>query len=389
MGLIGATGAITKFLRLTFLRPIERFLAQVISISTDPTAFVRERVHLGDTTNFLRAAGFFVSAISTAFLTEVATLYLLGIGNLTEPYYWLFILLTSIPFVVLCFLLVRLVAPLSFKDVLQLSFYPIGAGVFVGAAFALVASVAVRSLVDVGYIPDIRFDFSQWGEEQQMLAVNKRVLYDCLKNESLLFTVVASGLEEAYTNLRPPIDAISYLRPVITVLYLVIAARFFMAAVDRGKALVFSLVLVAALLATGANVVSLAGCLHWKGEHSGCAEQTATGKPGVDRVAESALKEFAERMQGGVKDNDVYDVSVGAEGRTLSYTYRFKRDWVDPGAFYRWITQYQKTVLNSHCSADDDFVLRWVKATETHTFYSSEGKRLTSFSIGPGDCPSR
>jgi hypothetical protein len=99
MGLIGAIGAIAKFLRLTFLRPVERFLAQVISISTEPTAFVRERIHLGDTTNFFRAAGFFVSAISSAFLAEVATLYLLDIGNLMEPYFWLFILLTSIPFV--------------------------------------------------------------------------------------------------------------------------------------------------------------------------------------------------------------------------------------------------------------------------------------------------
>jgi hypothetical protein len=68
MGLIGATGAIIQFFRLTFVRPVERFLAQVISVSTEPTAFVRERIHLGDTTNFLRAAGFFVSAISTAFL---------------------------------------------------------------------------------------------------------------------------------------------------------------------------------------------------------------------------------------------------------------------------------------------------------------------------------
>jgi hypothetical protein len=52
MGLIGAAGAITQFLRLTFVRPVERFLAQVISISTEPTLFVRERIHLGDTTNF-------------------------------------------------------------------------------------------------------------------------------------------------------------------------------------------------------------------------------------------------------------------------------------------------------------------------------------------------
>jgi hypothetical protein len=96
--------------------------------------FVRERIRRGDTTNFLRAASFFLSAISTAFLAEVATLYLLGIGNMAEPYYWLFILLTSIPFVLFSFLLVRFVSPLSFKDVLHLSFYPIGAGVFTGAA---------------------------------------------------------------------------------------------------------------------------------------------------------------------------------------------------------------------------------------------------------------
>ena len=64
-----------------------------------------ENVHLGDTTNFVRSAKFFVSAVSTAFLAEVATLYLLGIGNVAEPYYWLFILLTWIPFVLFSFLL--------------------------------------------------------------------------------------------------------------------------------------------------------------------------------------------------------------------------------------------------------------------------------------------
>jgi hypothetical protein len=143
--------AIVTFLRLTLLRPIERFLAQCISISTQPSAFVRERVHLGDTTNFLRAAGFFVSAVSTAFLAEAAVLNLLGIGDLTEAYYWLFVLLTSIPIVLLCFVFVRFVAPLSLKDVLHLSFYPIGAGIFSGAVLLLVASAVIAALVAVGY----------------------------------------------------------------------------------------------------------------------------------------------------------------------------------------------------------------------------------------------
>jgi hypothetical protein len=320
-------------------------------------------------------------------LAEVATLYLLGIGNLTEPFYWLFILLTSIPFVLLCFLLVRLVAPLSFKEVLHLSLYPVGAGVFAGAAFALVASAVVALLVATGFIPDIKFDFSLWGEEQQIVAIDKRVLIDCLKGESFIYSVVASGLGEAYTNLKPPIDAISYLRPVIAVLYLVIAARFFMLAVGRRKGLVFCLVLLAAVIATGVNSASLIGYLSWRVKNSSC--QNTLVEAGFDRAAESALKEFAR----GMNQNDptnmhnwLMDVSVGAEGRTLNYSYRFKRPWPNSAAFYSWLSEYQKTVLTSHCSNDDDFVLRYAKATETHTFYSSEGVRLTSFSIAPGNC---
>jgi hypothetical protein len=293
--LIGAVGAITKFLRLTFLRPVERFLAQVISISTDPTAFVRERIHLGDTTNFFRAAGFFVSAISTAFLAEVATLYLLGIGNLTEPFYWLFILLTSMPFVLFCFLLLRLVAPLSFKDVLHLSFYPIGAGVFVGAALALVASAVVGLLVTVGYIPEIKYDFTQWGEEEQVMAVNQQVLYECQKYQSLIYTVFVTGLQQAYTNLKKPIDDISWIRPIIAVLYLVIAARFFMAEVDRRKRVVFGMVFLAAFVATGANYLALKSYFKWNLENSGCENNLA--EQGLYRVGESALKDFARKMQ--------------------------------------------------------------------------------------------
>ena len=38
-----------------------------------------------------------------------------------------------------------------------------------------------------------------------------------------------------------------------------------------------------------------------------------------------------------------------------------------------------------HCSIESDFILGMVKATETHTYYSVDGERLTSFSISPGD----
>ena len=109
-------------------------------------------------------------------------------------------------------------------------------------------------------------------------------------------------------------------------LYLVIAARFFMAAVDRRKSVVFGMVLLAALVATGANVLSLKAYFKWNYENSDCGEKRL-GEIAMDRLGESALKEFARAMEASteVKDNDVWDISVRAEGRTLSYTYRFKK----------------------------------------------------------------
>jgi hypothetical protein len=369
---------------LLLLRPIERFLAQWISVSTEPSAFVRERIRLGDTTNFLRAVGFFLSTISTAFLAEVATLHLLGIGNMAEPYYWLFILLTSIPFVLFCFLLIRFVAPLSFRDVLHLSLYPVGAGILTGAVFALVASTVVALLVAVGGIPEIKYDFSQW-EAAQEGELYKRVVRDCLQGESLTYTIVATGLQIAYEDLKSPIDELSYLRPVITVLYLAIAARFFMATVDRRKSVVFGLVLMAALLATGVNIASLKAYLDWNSANSSCEERGY--ELGLERVAESLLQNMARDLEALQKDKKrIWDLSAKAEGRVFIMKYRFKRPVADLGEFYRGVARYQMHSLKGYCSGDG-WLLRDAKASLTHIFYSPEGERLTSFSIGPADCP--
>lgn len=130
------------------------------------------------------------------------------------------------------------------------------------------ASAAVRLLVAAGYIPEINYDLTQWGGDEQLLVVYKHALYDCLKGESLPYTILATGTQEAYTYLRPPIDSISYIRPTIGLLYMVIAACFFVAAVDRRKAVVFSLVLLAGLLANTTTGLSIGKYLNWAQERS-------------------------------------------------------------------------------------------------------------------------
>jgi hypothetical protein len=206
-------------------------------------------------------------------------------------------------------------------------------------------------------------------------------MYDCYKHESLTFRIVAAGLQEAYEDLKPPIDALSYLRPVITVLYLVIAARVFMAAVDRRKSAVLATVLLAALVATGANIAALKAYREWNFHNSACVEKFE--ELAADRTAESQLKRLAADL-----NDDKWDLSWRAEGRVLSYIWRSKKPIVDMAAFHRWVAQNQKDALQRYCSSDGGRYLReMVRATEIQIFYGSEGERLTSFSIAPADCP--
>jgi hypothetical protein len=237
-------------------------------------------------------------------------------------------------------------------------------------------------LVASGVIPDIKFDFSQWSGEEQQLAVIKRGLYDCLKGESLLYTVVASGFQEAYTNLKPPIDDLSYLRPVIAVLYLVIAARFFMAAVERRKWLVFGSVLLAALVATGATYLSLGRYLVWDFENSPCRNQLV--QLAIERMGDSELKDIARNAE--KPEDEIYDVSLRAQGRTLIYTHHAKKPISDLETFHRQTDEFQKGERDHYCSQHDS-LREQLKATMTHTFYNANGEWLTSFSISPTDCP--
>jgi hypothetical protein len=175
--------------------------------------------------------------------------------------------------------------------------------------------------------------------------------------------------------------------PVITVFYLFIAARFFMAAVDRQKArAVFGMVCLAALVATAANVLSLRAYLAWKSKTSSCMEQVAKGELGTDPIAESMmLKDFARNaLTNYLKTNEWWDASVRAEGRALLFSYHLKKS-MDTNAFNHWVRLDQRFMRDAYC-ADGSRLLRRLKATKTHTFYSSEGERLLSFSITPADC---
>ena len=220
----------------------------------------------------------------------------------------------------------------------HLSLYPVGAGVFSGAVVALVASAVVALLVAIGYIADIKYDPILLAQDRfnDFTGLYQNVLYDSLEHRSLVFKIVAAGLERPYSELRTPIDDLSYLRPVIAVLYLFIAACLFMAVVRRRKGVVFGAVCLAAVIATAANVLLFAVYLHSAFDDSDCAQNLY--QLGFDSFGESALKKLAANVQTSpaVKDNPTWNISVQAEGRTLNYVYRFKQPF---DTAVRWLCE--------------------------------------------------
>jgi hypothetical protein len=154
--------------------------------------------------------------------------------------------------------------------------------------------------------------------------------------------------------------------------------------VKRRKGAVFGMVCLAALVATGANVLSAAAYLRWKSENSSCADPERLVKLGLNRRAESILKAFARDAENHLNNNEIWDISVRAEGRALVFGYRFKKP-VKTDVFNRALGGLQKNLRDTYC-ASGSWLLRALKATETVIYYSPEGERLSSFSIAPADC---
>jgi hypothetical protein len=302
------------------------------------------------------------------------------------------VLLASIPVVIFCYVLLRLVAALTLKDVLHLLMYSGGAAIFAGASLSLAASAVVVLLVTIGYIPKVSFDYSQSGEVEQMVAVAKRLLHECQKRQSFIYSVLTAAFQETYANLKPPIDKLPWLRPVVSLIYVFVAATVFMTAVGRSKAFVFASVVLAYFLATVGSVFALALYFDWNVRTSNC-EKNLVGAS-YDRVAESSLENFAARLRRDLSrdasiGNDAYDLSIRAEGRILAFTYRFKKPITNMQNMEKLVDGEQKDDLEFYCAGEkgDGSYLRSLKATLTRTYYSSEGTRLTSFSISPADCP--
>jgi hypothetical protein len=211
----------------------------------------------------------------------------------------------------------------------------------------------------------------------------QQTLLECQKEQSILYRVLLNGPQDAYYNLKFPLSSIGLLRPLIAVLYFIVAARVFMVAIDRGRWVVFTVVLFAALFAIGAHLVTLGASREWAEKNSGC--EVNLDQRRFETVAEPFLQKFAADVDKAAKDDDLWDVSVRAEGRTLLYEFRFKKP-INMEAFPVFLSRDQKRALQMHCS-DAGQLLRRARATETHTYYDFKGERITSFSIGPTDCP--
>jgi hypothetical protein len=105
-----------------------------------------------------------------------------------------------------------------------------------------------------------------------------------------------------------------------------------------------------------------------------CMEQLAKGQLGLDRRAESILQNFARTsLSDNIKNNEAWEESARAEGRAIVFVYRLKKP-MDTDAFNRWVGLDQKLMRDAYC-AETSWLLRSLKATETHTHILQFGGR--------------
>jgi hypothetical protein len=119
-------------------------------------------------------------------------------------------------------------------------------------------------------------------------------------------------------------------------------------------------------------------------ENNDCQEKQVEIAAG--RTAESLLKNLAADLDSDNKQTASWSVSHRAEGRVLFRDYQARIPIADFGWIYRVVPKIEKDARERYCS-DNSWLFRAAKTMQTHTFYSVEGERLTSFSIGPADCP--
>ena len=386
---------------LLLLRPLERFLPDWIALSTQPISFVRNRIRLGDESNFLRATNFFLLAVSLAFLAEVATVWMLGIGSLVEPIYWLFAVVTSIPFIVICFLLVRPFARISPKGALHLTLHPLGAGIFSGAVLGLVAAAVVSFAIATGYITDITYDFTKYQPQYSETRVSSLIhlmKLECIKERSLTIPIIAAGFGEAYSKLKWPLDWLSYVQPFVRLFYLFIAALFFVAAANGRKVAVFCAVILAAVVSTTIMFYGIRTYIHWVySQHPECEKQIAARAFELNAPSLAQLLAKSWNDEAAAKPSDIYEVTIRAEGRTLIHTERLKMPLTeliylgqlvnDAHSFQALIADKRLAVLSLYCARDAvSQFRRKVVSQQVFMFYNMNGMPLGSFTISPKDC---
>lgn len=372
-----------KFFQL-LARPFQRFVPQWIAVSTEPGKFVRQRVVLGDTTNFVRAAHFFATAVGFAFLAEVGMLGALGVSGGSEPFYWLAVILLALPFVLLAYLFVRLFAPISFKDSIHLSLYPIGAGLLTGAVIALLAALVVGIMVAGRLIPSVAVDFDTFdGTTMWWSHVKQQALNDCLIREFAIVKIVAAGLQEPFTRLRDPIGYLSFVRPLFVFVFMLVAAYFFMVAVERRKKLVFGLVVLAASVA-----VYAAGSMYIlvKSESSVCREQLdETVKKRVKApLAVWIAKDLDQVIRENASADDVFEFRVAAKDGSLVMSFYDKIPLMD-NQKREAMQSARKSTYDLYCLPNGDW-----HSYDIHNIvrqFDSDGQQYDGFTMSSTDCP--
>jgi len=313
----------------------------------------------------LAAAGrYFVVAFSSAVILHKIASAALGIETINEILFWsvhvALVLCIALLAALLAVLLQLQLSP--FSMFLKPALLAYGASFLIGGFVLAVASATLVALREVGYIPDFKHDLARM---PNFHVIGMQAYYDCLRKESTLFNALYNGVGGAYEGLRPPIDNLSYVQPLLHVAASFLFAGLVYFGTKRKKVAAGLAALLSCMAIFGSFLFGLTAYDSYLFATTPCGQRSV--QEAQLRTAEDTVREMAEHHATrniGRPNGLLMLTGVEAQERTLILRIRVEEHATNRENFPMWVSALRRRIVQGYCISDHGALFRRIGISE-------------------------
>lgn len=298
-----------------------------------------------------RSAAYFVTTFSLTVVFNRVGLYALGLESFRDIPYWVFhagivLVAASVGAAVVS---VLRCAPST--TVFSAYFWSYGTSFLLGAAFMAGAALTIRAAQELGYIPPVAIDPSLFTDTESALS---SLLFQCMRNESVVFSVLYHALYGSLEAAHKPIDSLSYLLPASYVLGIVLSTILVFYSATRNAVAAAVAVGLSAIASYSAILFAVFIYANWSEARSDCTADSV-----VDTAYQMSATDYVRRLASRLSQKvgnpigpGILVSAVEADGRTVVIRADASPAYLSERDFQRWVAVFRKQRESEYCRSD-------------------------------------